>query len=312
MTVGIKRVAEEAGVSIATVSRVLGGRSVRAASRRRVEAALARLDYSPNLLARRLRAHEPSLIGVIVPDIGSAFFRDVVRSLEVHARRQGLRLILCSSDEDADRQADHLTMLHEERVSGIVMAPVLGTVCPDVTMPIVLFDRHEGGAAHDLVVLDNERGAAALVGALHNDGCRRFLGLFATGGSTARERERGFTQALAARGLSGQAVRVADAATVARAVAGADLDAVLCGDGRILLDAAVAIRAMHGSNPRLAGFDRVEWAGLLDTAMTVLTQPVDEIGHAALALLIGRMAGDDSDPVLLRFSGCLAKLPIPR
>ncbi|WP_342659154.1 LacI family transcriptional regulator (plasmid) [Sphingomonas sp. NY01] len=312
MTVGIKQVAKAAGVSIATVSRVLSGRSVRAESRRRVEAALARLDYLPNLLARRLRAHDPSLIGVIVPDIGTAFFRDVVRALEVHARRQGLRLILCSSDEDAGRQADHLTMLHEERVSGIIMAPVLGTACPPVMMPIVLFDRHEGDAAHDLVVLDNEGGAAALVGALHDGGCQRFLGLFGTGGSTARERERGFAQALAARGLTGEAVRVADAAAVAQAVAAAQVDAVLCGDGCILLDAAVTIRAAHGPDPQLAGFDRVEWAGLLDADMTVLTQPVDEIAHAALALLVGRMAGNDADPIMLRFSGCLAKLPLHR
>ena len=105
----IKDVAQRAGVSTTTVSRVLTTPgAVRSTLRERVEQAIAELGYRPNLAARRLRQRRASLVGLIVSDIRSPFFTDVGRAVEDMAYRNGLRLILCNSDENPAKEQSYL------------------------------------------------------------------------------------------------------------------------------------------------------------------------------------------------------------
>lgn len=309
MTIGIKDIAALANVSMATVSRALSGKSVRPAYRERVDAALATLDYRPNMAARRLRSQSASVIGLIVPDIANPFFVRFVQAIETFAWREGLRVILGNSAEDPERETRLLALLAEERVSGILLAPTQAGGAPATATPLVVIDRVEGSPPVDSVCLDNAAAAGILVTALFDAGCRCILGLFGDHGSTAVERCQGFTEALDRLDLPVHIARVPhEAASRTIAVHAAltqhAFDAIVVGDSLVMLEAAVALRALAPTAPvRLAGFDGAPWLRLLDANPLIIAQPVDEMAHAALALLVGRMAGEAGDPVRLMFDG---------
>ena len=123
MAIGIKDVAKRAGVSVATVSRVLGSGPVSAELRDKVEKAIAATGYRPNLSARRLRSQHSQTIGLLVSDIGSPFFTALCRTVEDEAYRAGMRVILCNTDETPEREAMYLRLMEEERVTGLIWAP---------------------------------------------------------------------------------------------------------------------------------------------------------------------------------------------
>ncbi|MGA1798851.1 LacI family DNA-binding transcriptional regulator [Sphingomonas sp. 4RDLI-65] len=311
MTIGIKDIAALADVSMATVSRVLSGKSVRPVYRQRVETALATLDYRPNLAARRLRSRSASVVGLIVPDIANPFFVRFVQAVETYAWREGLRVILCNSAEDPERETHLLDLLAEERVSGILLAPTQAGGVPTISTPLVVIDRVEGTPRVDSVRLDNVAAARALVEALAAAGSTRILGLFGDHGSTAVERCQGFTEALDRLGLPVHIARVPHetarrAAAVGTALTEHRCDAIVVGDNLTMLEVAVALKTRPPVAPvRLAGFDGAPWLRLLDANPLIVAQPVDAMAHAALALLVGRMAGGDGDPVQRMFDGTI-------
>ena len=116
MSVGIKDVAVAAGVSPATVSRVLANHHVKPQLRERVEKAIAATGYRPNLSARRLRSQHSQTIGLMVADIRSPFFTALSRVVEDEAYRSGMRVILCNTDENPDREAMYLRLMQEEGI----------------------------------------------------------------------------------------------------------------------------------------------------------------------------------------------------
>ena len=171
MKVGIKDVAKAAGVSPATVSRALAGKAIDPEMRSRVEEAVRRTGYLPNLAARRLRSRHSNTIGLIVADIRNPFFTAISRSVEDLAYARGLRVILCNTDENPEKEEMYLRLMEEERVLGAICAPTRRTAGQVGRVrrgfPIVMVDRAEQGQLHDCVVLDNAGASAALVEHLH-------------------------------------------------------------------------------------------------------------------------------------------------
>ncbi|CAG4915541.1 unnamed protein product [Acidocella sp. C78] len=160
MAVSIKDVARAAGVSPATVSRTLGGGAVSAALRDRVEEAVRRTGYRPNLSARRLRSQESQTVGLIVADISNPFFTAVARAVEHAAYAAGLRVILCNTDENPEKEAMYLQLMEQERVTGVIFAPTRASVerldrGGRPPYPMVLIDRAGRASGQDAVVLDN-------------------------------------------------------------------------------------------------------------------------------------------------------------
>ena len=109
MAVTLQDVGRRAGVSAMTVSRVINGRAgVDAATQRKVEAAIAELDYTPNRIARGLLSQKTETIGLIVPDVVNPFFAPVVRGAETAARRAGYRVLLCNSEGDLRLEREYI------------------------------------------------------------------------------------------------------------------------------------------------------------------------------------------------------------
>src|SRR5512132_763263 len=123
----IRDVATQAGVSVGTVSNVLNRPEVVApATRARVEEAIATLGFVRNESARQLRAGHSRTLGLVVLDVSNPFFTDVARGVEDAADAAGLAVILCNSDEKAERERRYLDLLEQHRVHGILITPVEG------------------------------------------------------------------------------------------------------------------------------------------------------------------------------------------
>jgi len=142
----IKDVAEAAGVSTATVSRVLSnGLHVRPEVRERVMATVERLGYRPNLVARSLRSQQSSTIGLIVSDISNPFFTAISRAVEDTAYEQGFSVLLCNTDENSEKEAIYLNLMRDTAVAGAIISPTRQTIASfagsNLPFPIVVIDR---------------------------------------------------------------------------------------------------------------------------------------------------------------------------
>lgn len=302
MTIGIKDVARMAGVSAATVSRVLSNGAVSADLREKVEAAVKATGYRPNLSARRLRSQHSRTIGLIVSDIRNPFFTTLSRAVEDAAYRADMRVVLCNTDENPAREAMYLRLMQEERITGLIYAPTRMTAEKldrmSFDFPVVLIDRSGPPGAHDAVVIDNVGAAEMLVDHLHTQGHRRIVALFGNTSSTASERHDGYRTAMLSRGLEPDAcflapnTETAAAELTRRLASGPRPDAVMASNGLMLLGLYRALRQAGLQTPRdlaIAGFDNEPWMDLVGPGLTVVEQPVPDIGRTAMDLLFERL-----------------------
>ena len=203
-------VAKAAGVSIATVSRVISHPDkVSTDTQRVVRKAMEQLDYRPNRVARRLRQRggRRHLLGLIIPDIQNPFFAEIARGVEDAAYANQFAVMLCNSDEDLKKEAFYLDVMRDESVDGIILPPIndrdLAVLkFAQLGIPMVSVDRSLANSPIDQVEVDNRQGAVEAVEHLIKLGHRR-IGLI-TGRlnvSTSRERKIGYEQALATHGI---------------------------------------------------------------------------------------------------------------
>src|SRR6201986_1574040 len=159
----ISDVARESGVSIFTVSAVVNNKAhVGKARRQRVEEAIRKLNYRPNLLARSLAKQKTHTIGMIVPDIANPFFPLVVRGAEDAAQKRGYNLLLCNSDDTQAKEENALELLLSKRVDGILLtkaasdiSPSLNQMIQEMKIPIVLVMRTYPKLSKDAVITDD-------------------------------------------------------------------------------------------------------------------------------------------------------------
>lgn len=198
-------VAQLAGVSTATVSRVLNGKSVRPDLEAAVRRAVEELGYSPDRTARSLRRRHSDLIALVLPDIENPFFTSLARGVEDVAQEAGLSVVLCNTDDDPAKEERYLDIVAAENMAGVIVAPAGGATglaaLVDRGRAVVVVDRPVPDAV-DQVVFDNvglgRRGATALV----ERGYRRIACV--TGPRTtptATDRAAGWREALEAAGL---------------------------------------------------------------------------------------------------------------
>jgi LacI family transcriptional regulator len=160
MAVTIYEVAAHAGVSPATVSRVLNGGAVSPEYAQRVRESAEALRYRPNRTARSLRRQQSDMIALIIPDIENPFFTSLARGVEDKAMAFGLSVVLCNTDERPEKEARYLDMVLSGRVAGIVLAPAstspeLGALI-EQGIPVVTVDRMAHGFPVDAVLMDDE------------------------------------------------------------------------------------------------------------------------------------------------------------
>lgn len=311
----IKDVAAAAGVSVATVSRVLNGSdTVDAELAARVHDAVARLGYRRSGLARSLRIQRARVVGLVISDIRNPFFTDVVRGIEDRVAADGYSLVLCNSDEELSKEADYLDLFVEERMAGAIVSPASSrdTRLDALTgrgTPVVVIDREAVREAVDTVLVDNVRGGEIAVRHLIENGYRRIACV--TGPprtSTGADRLAGWEKALRAASLpvDEALVRRADFKESGGFDAAKDLlaspdppDAFFVANNLMTVGVLAALREAGLEVPGdvgVVGFDDMPWAQLLRPALTTVAQPTYELGRRAAALLEGRIGGRDAPP----------------
>lgn len=306
----MRDVARRAGVSLKTVSRVVNGEAgVRPDTAERVNAAIAALGFRRNDIARVLRGGRRSRsLGLVIKDVANPFYSQIARGVEEVARAHDLFVISGCSDEDPARERHLIRSLCERRVDGLLIVPSKadhGYLAPELNMgtPVVFMDRPpEEAIAADVVLIDNAGGARAAVEHLIAGGHRRIACLADLPGIyTARERRRGYDEALRAHGvpvderlvcLGPHDVAGAEAATAALLALDAPPTAVFAGNNRLTIGALRAILAA-GTPTALVGFDDFELADMLATPVTVVAHSPADMGRRAAELLCRRM--DDAD-----------------
>jgi DNA-binding LacI/PurR family transcriptional regulator len=304
----IRQVAEMAGVSIATVSRVFAGSDL--VSRElveRVQAAAHSVNYQPNRIARNLRTQKTHTAAVVVSDIENPFFTSVIRGAERVLRNAGYTLLLTNSDEDEQLELEHLLNLRAEGVAGVILAPTHEDPKRyeqflQAGLVIVAIDRCPMNLKIDRVTVNNIEGAQTAVRHLIDQGHTK-IG-FVTGLpkiSTAFERLLGFEQAMKIHNLpvNPQWVQQGNFRRENGFKAMMDIlkledrpTAVISANNLMTLGALQAIYECKLHIPAdiaIVGFDDMAWASSLNPPLTTIAQPTHELGSVAAQLLLDRI-----------------------
>ncbi|WP_245374121.1 LacI family DNA-binding transcriptional regulator [Crossiella equi] len=306
----MKDVALRAGVSTATVSRVLNGHAAPTdATRERVLAAVAELGYRPNVLARSLRLHSTQTLGLVISDLLNPFFGEIARAVEDEARKHGYCVIFGNADESDEQQRRYVRTLLDRRVDGLVVCPASDdpawlTEVTDSGVPLVLLDRTVAGSDAPVIQAEGDTALHDLAEHLLKLGHRR-IGVIPgpENTSTGRERLVAFNTALAELGGPEAVVRVAHGdfrrASGARA-AGELLDAAEPPTVLVAMDNLMGLGALEEVRRRklrlpedvgLAVYDDLDWFPLFDPPITVIAQPTQDMGGAAVRELLGLISG---------------------
>lgn len=331
----ITDVAAAAGVGRATVARTLGNYgSVSDATRAKVMLAAERLGYKPNALARSMTTGITKTLGIVVADVANPFFTGVLKGISEAAKLAGYDAIILSTDEKLQLEQDAVGVLLAKQVDGLVVASAAGrhddtshlTGAMERGIPVVLIDRLVDSLDTDSVVIDNREAARSAVDSLIQNGHRRIA--FAWGPVTLSpatdleqmhrilddalwsdgERLRGYLDALNDAGIPFDTALVThvlkNEGQATRAVSGmlalADPPtAIFTTETEATIGALHALRARNLrllKDVSLIGFDDSPWAAVMEPPLTMIRQPVRELGAVAIQQLIARINGDASAP----------------
>jgi LacI family transcriptional regulator len=309
----IKDVALRAGVSIGTVSNVLAGSpTVTAELRQRVQDAIQALDYHPSHVARSLASRNTFTLGMVVTDITNPFFPLLIKGAESRALELGYILSVFNTDNSVERERQCLTVLRTRRADGVLLvsAPNAAgeirhlTDAQDAGLTLLCVDRLPGNLKCDAVLVDNAKGAQVCVRHLNVMGHRRIAAILGPDGLlNAEQRSAGFRQALRECGLKADAslerqgdFRVESGHRLAKdlILSQSPPTAIFAANGMMGLGALKAIQELGLSCPEhmsLAVFDDYPGADVFRPSLTVISQPVYEMGRRATEILVERITG---------------------
>ncbi|MCP3724541.1 LacI family transcriptional regulator [Paraburkholderia sp. CNPSo 3272] len=314
----LREVAEAAGVSVGTASKVLSGSSDVSAHRAQsVREAAQRLGYRRNSLAADLRRSRPKSIGFVLPDLTNAFFVDLARLLENEALKNGYRLILAHADEDPERELERIRFVLSRQIAGMIVIPCrgFGQATNEIRaagVPLVMADRVDETFPEHTITIDSYRAAYEGTQHLLALGHRRIAFLANTLELVnSKARADGYADAMREADLSQEVdvVRCGMTAeeihvTTLRALHRSRRPTALFAGGNVTT--LGALRAMRDADLRipedlsLLSFDDAPWMSVLRPCLTTIRQPVEDIGHSIWQLMWALINDEQRDTVHLK------------
>jgi LacI family transcriptional regulator len=335
----LRDVAKAAGVGTTTVSRVInGGFRVAPEMLTRIETVIRELNYQPDQAARSIKLGNgrTCTIGLIVPSITDPFFAQLAGVAQSIARRNDYVLILLTSQDNPEQGLQDLRIFHRHRVDGLLVVPpriqskALIADLLQLSVPAVAVDRPLIDPSFSSVLCDNYDAAARATKHLIEHGRNRILCLSGDPGlHTMRERSKGYSDAMKAAGLQGMVeVNVYDYGSAERAISAhmtksGGISGILGLYNLATIEAYEVLQNRGISIPEriaLIGFDDFALAATLRPSITVMQQPVEEIGRTATQLLFDQMNGANSPSrrieiastlVLRESCGCMSNARTP-
>jgi LacI family transcriptional regulator len=301
----LSEVAQQAGVSPTLVSRYLNNRiELPAATRERIDAAIARLDYRPNLLAKRLSTGKAEAISLVTSEIANPFFAELAAAIEAEAERHGYAVYISSTRGDNARAVNAIRRLKDQHVDGLIMMtnyPDDGRLASSLRSQknIVLVDEDIPGVTVPRIFVDNEHGAWLAANHLIEAGHRDIALIGGPDGLlTVRERLAGFKRAMREhrRRVRSEWVMLGDysrefgfEATRRLLEAPRQPTAILACSDYIAVGVLSAVHQRGLAVPddlSLVGFDDMPFAELVDPPLTTVRQPIAEMGRIAFERLL--------------------------
>lgn len=312
----LKDVAEKAGVSTATASRMINNSGyVSHEVRLRIDKAMKSLNYKPNRVARRLRAKggDRKLLGLLIPDIQNPFYVEVIRGVEDAVYANDYAVFICNYAQNYEKEKFYLNILKSESIDGLIVAPFseddkIVEALVRQGLPIVCVDRGLVNVEADLVVIDNVKAAEMAVDHLIGLGHTRIGfagGLYTI--PTSRTRRDGYLNSLEKAGIpiDEELIHFGDSKHDSGKKIAEQLirmkhppTAIFTSNNVITLGALELIHS-HGikipEEMAIVGFDDMYWSISLNPPLTAVLQPGYEIGKQAVEMLFSRLSEPDRE-----------------
>jgi Transcriptional regulators len=300
----ISDVAKLAGVSSATVSRVINGTAkVNEEKARRVREAICETGFKPNEIARSLYKKSSRMIGYIVPSILNIFLSEIGRAIEDEAFQNGYKMVLCNSDENPEKEAAYIKMLTSMNADGIIITANnehLDEEIRNCPLPIVVLDKNAGARYTASVQSDNYSGGRISTEHLIECGCRRIVLMRGPQQySSSQQRFLGFVDACNEHGI--QPLFVNSRYSYEAGMQSArelfqrfpDVDGILASTDMVVFSLYKIMSEQGRRVPddvMIVGYDGVELSTLMTPALTTVEQPIEGIGRLAAKLIIDQVA----------------------
>lgn len=306
MAASIKDVAREAGVSIATVSRVLNDVDVvNEETKKKVIDAINKLGYRPNIVARSLKTQRTKTIGIVIPDISNQFYPEIVRGAEDGANIYDYNIMLCNTDLDSNKEKEYLKVLKEKMVDGVLyMSASLDeeviALIKELQLPVVLVETRDEKADFPSVTIDNKKASKEAVEYLLNKGNKNVAYIGARAGvfNASAERYVGYRTALEEQGmavdedlvhLAGLKTKDGNEGMQKVLATGKKFDAVFCASDEIAMGAVNVLRENGVRVPEdvdVMGFGNIYTSSVFYPKLTTVSQPLYDMGSFGMRMLI--------------------------
>ncbi|WP_130805835.1 LacI family DNA-binding transcriptional regulator [Senegalia massiliensis] len=302
----IKRIAELANVSTATVSKVINGKDkyISEATKSKILKIVEEEGYVPNGIAKSLKIKKTKTIGIIIPDVMNLFFSELARGVEDAAEKRGYTVILCNSDNKESKEEKYINILQEKMVDGIIItAPENRTrqSIKNQDIPLVLVDRDietQIDQKIGRITVDNRDGAYKATKYLIESGCRD-IGMISSNykNKPSSDRIKGYEKALYESNININQNKIfLENYTIESGYNGAkkilketEVDGIFCGNDLIAIGAIKALKEKNIRIPeqvKIIGFDDIQISQYMDPPLTTIRQPIYQMGEEAVKMLI--------------------------
>lgn len=322
----IKDVAEYAGVAISTVSKYINGGNVLEENKILIDEAIDNLNYRVNEIARGLKTNKTMAVGVLIPSFEDDFCTTIVSYIEDVLQKNGYSLVLCDYKKDKDTFQGRLEFLLNKMVDGLIIFPLefskdIIKKLKSSDIPMIIVDQVLEGIEFDTIVTDNIDAAYKAVNYLIENNHEKIGIICGTKGMyTSEERLKGYTKAHIENNLQVDKafIRFGDYGVHSGHNAFMDLidlkeapTAVLVTNYEMTLGTIMAINERNIIIPddiSLIGFDNIEMAKVIKPSLSIVVQPMQEIGEKAASLLINRLNDEREDfPAFIKLKSKLLR-----
>lgn len=311
MAATMKDIANRTGLGLATISKYLNGGHVLEKNRIAIEKAIEELDFTVNEFARGLKTRKSKIVGVVIPDLNNTFITSIIAVVEDSLRQQGYGVIVCDSRSDEALERESVDFLLSRMVDGLIMVPVSkdGTHvrAAATKIPVLLIDRviPHLGCPVDMVLVDNFGAALTSTNYLLDRGHRQ-IGIIVgpENISTSGERLMGYERALKDRGIEPDPnLTIYSDYTTQGGYTGMkqllkqcpEMTAVFVTNYEMTLGAVLAVNERGISMPQqlsMIGFDNLQLAQVVRPKLTIVAQPLQQIGETAAQMMLERLGGE--------------------
>lgn len=301
-------VAREAGVSIATVSKVMNNQRVGKKSKEKVLRVMEKLNYKPSVVASALTGKQTSTIGFLLPDLANPFIAEMARRVEDRAYERGYNLVICSTDFEPEKEAFYVSLLKQKSVDGFIIAGgfkhiEVVTQLLEEQFPVVLLGESYPSLSITSVKVDDFIGGYEVASFLLSLGHEK-IAVIGEQASSSRERIRGYEQALQDQNLAinRKLIRITSSSNVDKVaqIAGELLDeeaptAIFACNDILAIGVILAARARNLRIPddlSIVGFDNTFLSRSSDPPLTTVQQPIQDLCFQAFDMLVEEIKGE--------------------